>query len=108
MGIFNKFRPRKQGDFDSDAKRKELFLKVKEILAKELKIKDPQKIQLTTNLQEELGVESLHTIELVMAFEEAFGIDIPDEDTEKVLTVKEIVDYLEKKIPEDQSKKGKL
>lgn len=100
MGIFKRFLPKKKGDFNGDAKHQELFLKVREILAKELGIEDPQKIQLTSNLQDDLGVESLHTIELVMAFEEAFGIDIPDEDTEKVLTVKEIIDYLEKKISE--------
>ena len=100
MGIFKRFIPTKKGDFSQDrtAKRKELFLKVRKILAKELKIEDSQKIQLITNLQEDLGVESLHTIELVMAFEEAFNIDIPDEDAEKALTVKDIIDYLEKKI----------
>jgi acyl carrier protein len=96
MGIFKWFISKKQGDFDSDAKHQELFIKVRDILAKELDV-DPQKIQLATNLQDDLGIESLNTIELVMAFEEAFGIDIPDEDSEKVLTVKEIVDYLEKK-----------
>lgn len=96
MGIFNKFLPKKQGDFNSDARRQELFLKVKEILTKELKIADPSKILPTTNLQDDLGVESLHTIELVMAFEEAFNIDIPDEDAEKILTVKDIIDYLKK------------
>lgn len=98
MGIFKKFLPKKQGDFNGDAKRQELFLRVKEILAKELDIKDPQKIQLTSNLQDDLGVESLHTIELAMAFEEAFNIDIPDEDTEKVLTVEDIINYIMKKI----------
>ena len=107
MGIFKRFMSGKKGDFNGDAKRQELFLRVKEILAKELEIKDPQKIQLTTNLQEDLGVESLHTIELVMAFEEAFNIDIPDEDAEKALTVKQIVEYLERKIIENQSKERK-
>lgn len=100
MGIFKRFLHKKNSDFNGDAKRQELFLKVREILAKELEIEDPQKIQLTSNLQDDLGVESLHSIELIMAFEEAFNIDIPDEDAEKVLTVKEIIDYLEKKIYE--------
>jgi len=107
MGIFNKFLPKKQGDFNGDAKRQELFLRVKEILAKELEITDPSKIQLTTNLQDDLGAESLNTIELVMAFEEAFNIDIPDEDAEKALTVKQIVEYLERKIIANQSKERK-
>lgn len=100
MGIFKRFISKKNDNFNGDAKRQELFLKVRDILAKELEIEDPQKIQLTSNLQDDLGVESLHSIELIMAFEEAFNIDIPDEDAEKVLTVKEIIDYLEKKIYE--------
>jgi acyl carrier protein len=105
MGIFKRFISRKKGDFNGDAKRQELFLKVREILAKELEIADPNKIQLTTNLQDDLGVESLNTIGLVMAFEEAFGIDIPDEDAEKVLTVEDIINYLTKKIRSDGDEK---
>ena len=70
---------------------------MREILANELKIDDLQRIQLASKLLEDLGVESLHSIELIMAFEEAFNIDISDEDAEKILTVKEIIDYLGKK-----------
>lgn len=105
MNFLKLFLSHKKREIE-DTKRQELFLKVKDILTKELDI-DPQKIQLTSKLQDDLGVESLHTIELVMAFEEAFNIDIPDEDAEKVLTVKEIVEYLEKKIIENQSKERK-
>jgi len=109
MGIFKRFLSRrKEALTKKEAKRQELFLKIRELLAKELEIGDIEKIQLTSKLQEDLGVESLHTIELVMAFEEAFNIDIPDEDTEKVLTVKEIVDYLEKKVQEEHSKERSL
>jgi len=99
MGIFKRFISRHKNDFSQDrkAKRQELLLKVREILANELKIDDLQRIQLASKLLEDLGVESLHSIELIMAFEEAFNIDISDEDAEKILTVKEIIDYLGKK-----------
>jgi acyl carrier protein len=43
-----------------------------------------------------LGADSLDTVELVMAFEEAFGIEIPDEDAEKIATVKDAVEYIQK------------
>ena len=45
---------------------------------------------------DDLGADSLDTVELVMAFEEAFGIEIPDEDAEKIATVKDAVDYIDK------------
>jgi acyl carrier protein len=46
---------------------------------------------------DDLGADSLDIVELVMAFEEAFGIDIPDEDAEKITTVKQAIDYIEAK-----------
>ena len=45
---------------------------------------------------DDLGADSLDTVELVMAFEEAFGIEIPDEDAEKIATVKAAIEYIEK------------
>jgi acyl carrier protein len=45
---------------------------------------------------DDLGADSLDTVELVMAFEEAFGIEIPDEDAEKIATVKDANEYIEK------------
>ena len=45
--------------------------------------------------EEDLGADSLDTVELVMAFEEEFGLEIPDEDAEKITRVKEAVDYIE-------------
>jgi acyl carrier protein len=45
---------------------------------------------------DDLGADSLDTVELVMAFEESFGIEIPDEDAEKIATVKDAVDYIDK------------
>ena len=45
---------------------------------------------------DDLGADSLDTVELVMAFEEAFGIEIPDEDAEKIATVKDAISYIDK------------
>ncbi|MBI5184012.1 MAG: acyl carrier protein, partial [Nitrospinae bacterium] len=47
---------------------------------------------------EDLGADSLDTVELVMAFEEEFDIEIPDEDAEKIVRVKDAVEYIEKQI----------
>ena len=46
---------------------------------------------------EDLGADSLDTVELVMAFEEEFSVEVPDEDAEKLQTVKDVVDYIESK-----------
>ena len=58
---------------------------------------DKEKIKRTTTFIEDIGADSLDIVELVMAFEEAFGIDIPDEDAEKITTVKQAIDYIEAK-----------
>jgi acyl carrier protein len=51
----------------------------------------------TASFVDDLGADSLDIVELVMAFEEAFDIDIPDEDAEKIATVKDAIDYIEAK-----------
>ena len=68
--------------------------KAKEIIAKELEVSTDQ---LTPDAKfiEDLGADSLDTVELVMAFEEEFGIEIPDEDAEKITRVKEAIEYIE-------------
>ena len=68
--------------------------KAKEIIAKELEVSMDQ---LTPDAKfiEDLGADSLDTVELVMAFEEEFGIEIPDEDAEKITRVKEAIEYIE-------------
>ena len=50
----------------------------------------------TASFVDDLGADSLDTVELVMAFEEAFGIEIPDEDAEKIATVKDAITYIDK------------
>ena len=57
------------------------------------------------SFQEDLGADSLDVVELVMQFEEAFDLEIPDEDAEKIKTVKDAVDYIEKN--EKNTKGGK-
>jgi acyl carrier protein len=57
---------------------------------------DEGEVTPTASFVDDLGADSLDTVELVMAFEEAFGIEIPDEDAEKIATVKDAIDYIEK------------
>jgi acyl carrier protein len=67
--------------------------KVKEIIINELGV-DADKVTDEASFVEDLGADSLDTVELVMAFEEEFGIDIPDEDAEQMRTVKDAVTYI--------------
>ena len=69
--------------------------KVKEIIINELGV-DPDKVTSEASFVDDLGADSLDTVELVMAFEEEFSIDIPDEDAEQMHTVGEAVAYIEK------------
>ena len=70
--------------------------KVKSIIAENLDV-DEQEITADASFTEDLGADSLDIVELVMAFEEAFGIEIPDEDAEKITRVREAVEYIESK-----------
>ena len=69
--------------------------KVKEIIINELGV-DPEKVTPEASFVDDLGADSLDTVERVMAFEEEFTIDIPDEDAEQMRTVGEAVAYIEK------------
>ncbi len=68
-------------------------VKVKEIIINELGV-DPEKVTSEASFVEDLGADSLDTVELVMAFEEEFGVDIPDEDAEQMRTVGDAIKYL--------------
>ncbi|MCI0469363.1 MAG: acyl carrier protein [Nitrospirae bacterium] len=70
--------------------------KVKEIIAKQLGVEQSAVIP-DASFVEDLGADSLDTVELVMAFEEAFNIEIPDEDAEKIAKVKDAVTYIQSK-----------
>ncbi|MEJ2546966.1 MAG: acyl carrier protein [Gemmatimonadota bacterium] len=67
--------------------------KVKEIIANELGV-EIEKVTDTASFVEDLGADSLDTVELVMAFEEEFSVEIPDEDAEKMQTVGDAIRYL--------------
>ena len=67
--------------------------KVKEIIAKELEV-DPKAITSEAKFVEDLGADSLDIVELVMALEEEFGLEIPDEDADKMKTVGDAMNYL--------------
>ena len=69
--------------------------KVKQIIVEQLGV-DESEVTPTASIIDDLGADSLDQVELVMAFEEAFGIEVPDEDAEKMTTVKDAVDYIEK------------
>ncbi|MBV9772186.1 MAG: acyl carrier protein [Bryobacterales bacterium] len=58
---------------------------------------DEGQVDNSASFVDDLGADSLDIVELVMAFEEAFDIDIPDEDAEKIATVKDAIDYIENK-----------
>lgn len=70
--------------------------KVKQIIVEQLGV-DEGEVTPTASFVDDLGADSLDTVELVMALEEAFNVEIPDEDAENIRTVKDAVEYIEKK-----------
>jgi acyl carrier protein len=70
--------------------------RVREIIVNELGV-EPDKVTDNASFVEDLGADSLDTVELVMAFEEEFGVDIPDEDAEQMRTVGDAIAYLREK-----------
>ena len=70
--------------------------KVKSIIAEQLGVK-PEEVTANASFIDDLGADSLDTVELVMALEEEFGIEIPDEDAEKMGTVGDAIKYIEEK-----------
>ncbi len=72
--------------------------KVKEIIIEQLGVTAEQ-VTPQASFIEDLGADSLDTVELVMAFEEEFGVEVPDEDAEKLQKVGDVVKYIEEKAP---------
>ena len=70
--------------------------KVKDIIVEQLGV-NPEQVTPEASFIEDLGADSLDTVELVMAFEEEFGAEIPDEDAEKLTTVGAVITYLKTK-----------
>ena len=72
----------------------EILEKVKKVVIDQLSV-DESLVKPEASFTADLGADSLDTVELVMAFEEAFGCEIPDEDAEKIATVQDAVNYIE-------------
>jgi acyl carrier protein len=75
----------------------DIFEKVKKIVADQLSV-EAETITPKSNFSNDLGADSLDTVELVMALEEEFDIEIPDEAAEKITTVQEAVDFINNKV----------
>ena len=75
----------------------EHYEKIKEIVNDKLGVEN-SKITIEAEFIKDLGADSLDTVELIMQFEEEFGIEIPDEDAEKLLSVGQAVDYISNKV----------
>ncbi|KOP24756.1 acyl carrier protein [Hapalosiphon sp. MRB220] len=75
----------------------DIFKKVKEIVVEQLGV-EPEQVTPQANFANDLGADSLDTVELVMALEEEFDIEIPDEAAEKITTVQEVLDYIKDKV----------
>ena len=67
--------------------------RVKKIVVEHLGVEDSKVVE-NASFIDDLGADSLDTVELVMAFEEEFGVEIPDDAAEKILTVKDAIDYI--------------
>lgn len=70
--------------------------KIKEVVVDQLGV-DADQITAESNFVDDLGADSLDTVELIMAFEEEFDVEIPDTDAEKIKTVQDVINYIEAK-----------
>ena len=77
----------------SKQKNDEILQKIVDIVVEKLGV-DNEKVTEDAKFIDDLGADSLDTVELIMEFEEEFGIEIPDEDAETILSVKQAVDYI--------------
>jgi len=77
------------------AAKKEVVEKVRQIISEQLGV-DEAEVTASASFTDDLGADSLDQVELVMALEEAFDLEIADEDAEKILTVQEAINYVDK------------
>ena len=71
-----------------------VFEDVRDVVVERLSV-SPDQVKLDSKIIEDLGADSLDVVELVMALEEKFGIEIPDSESEKLVSIKDVVDYIE-------------
>jgi len=83
----------------------EIADRVREIIAEQLLV-DAEDVTDEASFVEDLGADSLDTVELIMEFEDEFGVEIPDEDAEKVQTVGEAITYIERLVQEKEAAEG--
>lgn len=84
----------KRENIDMSPVDEKIFEKVKEVIVTQLGVDDPNSVTPQANFVADLQADSLDTVELIMALEEAFDIEIPDEEAQKMTTVQEAVDYI--------------
>jgi acyl carrier protein len=77
--------------------------RVKDIIVKQLGVK-PEEVTIDASFTDDLGADSLDLVEVVMALEEEFGAQIPDEDAEKIKTVGDAVNYIDKSMKPGEAK----
>lgn len=82
---------------DTSLKNEELVTKITQIIVGQLSV-DPEKVLPEASFTEDLGADSLDVVELVMAFEQEFGIEISDDNAGKIKTVKDVIDHIEELI----------
>jgi acyl carrier protein len=100
MPFFDKFKKKEE---ITPERRQELLAKIIPVFEKTLEI-GKDKIKPESKIIEDLGADSLDTVELVMELEEVFNIEIPDEDAEKMITIEDVIIYLDKIPGKGQSK----
>ena len=79
--------------------------KVKQIIVEQLGV-NPEQVTPQASFIEDLGADSLDIVELVMAFEEEFGVEVPDEEAEKLQTVQDVIDYIKDKAKQQGGSSG--
>jgi acyl carrier protein len=90
------FSARENTNYTNFMAEKSIEEKVKDIIVEQLGV-NPEQVTPQASFIEDLGADSLDIVELVMAFEEEFGVEVPDEDAEKLQTVGDVIKYIEDK-----------
>jgi len=78
----------------------DIYSRIKKIIAERLSLSEDE-IRMDSSFLDDLGADSLDIVELIMAFEEEFDLKIPDEEAEKIETVKDVVDYIQSHLGND-------